>query len=565
VTIGIVEERLDAFLEAERSKILMLTGGWGAGKTHQWKQALQRSESSDDRPRYAYVSLFGLNNLAEVRKRVAEEMVATFKIPDSAGVLGDMIDEGGWKLKPLQIVKLLPVIPYLGKLEGLANELSFSSVKNAVICFDDLERGGNGLRLADVFGFASFLKEERNCKVILISNQEKLSGDKKNDLQIYLEKVVDEIVHFAPTPDEACKIALGETSNHARSLLHERIRELGVSNIRVISRLGNMATELESQMKTLNERVLKEAIQALALFGVAHFIPSNSFPTVNYLMELGDNLGRYFRDAIKEEDKTEEDRKQESWEALLDRYGYSATSPLDAEIGRAVQRGYIDREALFYVALQLSAEFETEKLLTTYRNAWNKFWNSLNGEGQALLQELRKVTTECLGVIGVSDLSAAYEVFVQAGQQDEANELLDLFIEVSQDRPEVFKQANGSFSQEYSVEVVDRIRAECNRHNAPPSFEEALDRIDFDRGWNPEDIRFVSKAVPADIERLLLNSEGQQFRARLRSLLQIGKLQDAQEDAKRVSEQTLEFLKRLANEDPITAIRMRQYIPEGGS
>ncbi|HEY3045882.1 MAG TPA: hypothetical protein VGJ72_00255, partial [Polaromonas sp.] len=93
------------------------------------------------------------------------------------------------------------------------------------------------------------------------------------------------------------------------------------------------------------------------------------------------------------------------------------------------------------------------------------------------------------------------------------------------------------------------------------SVEEALDRIDFERGWNPEDIRVVGNADPDEIERLLRNSEGHRFRARLLTLLRIGSLQDAQEGEKRVSEQTLELLKRLASEDPITAIRLRQYIP----
>lgn len=565
MTIEIVEERLDAFLKGERSKVLLLTGGWGAGKTHQWKQALQRAGKSGNESRYAYVSLFGLNNLAEVRKRVAEEMVATFKIPDAAGVLGDMIDEGGWKLRPLQILKLLPVIPHLGKLEGLANELSFLSVKNAVICFDDLERGGDDLRLADVFGFASFLKEERKCRVILISNQEKLSGDEKNDLQLYLEKVVDETVHFAPTSDEACKIALGESTDPAISLLRERIGELGVSNIRVISRLGGLAAELAKQLKGLDERVLHEAIQTLALFGVAHFIPGDNFPPVTYLMELGGGWERYFRDAIKEEDKTDEDRKRESWEAFLDSYNYTATSPIDAEIGRSVQRGYFDSRTLLPVAQALSGKFGTEKLLTAYQEAWKKFWHSLNGDGLSLLRELQAVTIDSIGVISAGDLSVAYEVFVQAGQHEVAKDLLDRFVDANQSRPEVFEQVNGAFSDKFTGAFSDRIRAECHKHKVPPTLDEALDRIDFGRGWNPQDIRIVSQATPAEIESLLLNSEGRQFRNRLLSLLQIGKLQDAQEGDKRVSDQTLEFLKELAEKDPITRIRMRQYLPGDGS
>src|SRR5574340_1668337 len=118
MSIEIVEKRLDALLKTDQARVLLLTGGWGAGKTHQWKQALQRAAATGNRPRYAYVSLFGLTTLAEVRRRVAEETVAAIKIPGKDGTVGEAIEDGGWQLKPLQIMKLLPVIPYLGNLKG---------------------------------------------------------------------------------------------------------------------------------------------------------------------------------------------------------------------------------------------------------------------------------------------------------------------------------------------------------------------------------------------------------------------------------------------------------------
>jgi len=562
MTIDIVEERLDSLLTAKIAKVLLLTGGWGAGKTHQWKQALQRAAAANNLPRYAYVSLFGLTSLAEVRKRVAEETIAAFKLPGKTDTVGETIEEGGWKLKPLQIIKLLPVIPYLGKLEGLANELSFSTVRNAVICFDDLERGGASLRLADVFGLASFLKEERNCKVVLISNEEKLNSEGKDDLLRYLEKVVDETVHFAPTSNEACEIALGVTPDLARLLLQEQINKLAISNIRVISRLSNMAAELAVILEGLHERVLQEAIQTLVLFGAAHFLPTDGFPPVDHLMKLGGNdWSGYFRDAKKAGEETEEDRKLAAWDAQLSRYGYGHTSPFDAEIGGSVQRGYFARSVLIPLAQLLSENHDAQTLQAEYREAWAKFWNSLNGNGEQLLRELHDVTIKAIGVIGPGDLQPAFEVFSQAGQPEVAGDFLDRFIAINQHRPIIFAQVDDAFCGQFSGVFADKLRAENEKHKAKPSIEEALDRIDFDSSWNSNDIRIVSKADAGELERLLHSSEGQLFRARLRTLLRIGTMQNAEDDDKRVSEQTLEILKKLARDDPIIAIRMRRFIP----
>ena len=98
--------------------------------------------------------------------------------------------------------------------------------------------------MADILGLASFLKEERACRVVLISNHEKLPLDGKDHLTRYLEKVVDEVVTLAPTLAEASTIALGSEPDEARALLKARAADLAVTNIRVIRRLGDMAAGL---------------------------------------------------------------------------------------------------------------------------------------------------------------------------------------------------------------------------------------------------------------------------------------------------------------------------------
>lgn len=288
MTLEIVQTRLDKLLALETPKVALLTGDWGSGKTHQWTQALGRASKNGINPRYAYVSLFGLTSLAEVRKRIAEEVISAVKLP-GRGSVGEEVEGGAIGLKPMQIIKILPVIPYLGKLEGLAQELSFATVRKAVICIDDIERAPSTLRISDVLGLASFLKEQRDCRVLLISNQKKLNGDAKGELATYLEKVIDEMVDFAPTPEEACAVALGSRPTQAGKFLSENLIRLGVSNIRVIGRLGALAEDLAKIVIGLHPRVLVDVINTLALFGVAHLIPRKEFPTTEYLLGYGDD------------------------------------------------------------------------------------------------------------------------------------------------------------------------------------------------------------------------------------------------------------------------------------
>ena len=561
LTIEAVCERLDELLGTSKAKVLLLTGGWGAGKTYQWKHALQRAAVNGNRPKYAYVSLFGLTSLGEVRKRIVEEMVSGVDLPGNAGTLGEEIENGGWRLKPFQIIKLLPVFPYISKLEGLANELSFGFVRNAVICFDDLERGGTALRLADVFGLASFLKEERNCRVVLISNQEKFMPDNKRDFDLYLEKVVDENVDFAPTPTEACNIALGEKPDTARTILREKIVALRISNIRVIWRLSDLSAELATTLDGLHESVLNGAIQTLALFGASHLLPTDGFPPTDYLLKLSGGWGGYLGNTKKAGEQTDEERKQAAWADLLDRYGYVETDELDVEIARGVSRGYFDKTVLLPIATSQSANIEATVKQKKYHEAWTRFWHSLDGDSRKLLEALHIETLSAISVIGPGDLQPAYEVYRQAGMPEVANELLESFIACNQHRPAIFEQVDGAFSEMYSEPFASVLREEAAKHAPKPSIEEAIDRIDFERGWNSEDIEIVAKSSATEIENLLRNVEGRRFRVRIKTLLRLGSLEAAKDDEKRVSAETIQLLRRLATEDPVIAIRMRQYLP----
>lgn len=557
MTLDIVEARFDSLLANKTPKVLMLTGGWGAGKTHQWKEALKRTGKTGNGIHYAYISLFGLTSLAELRKRIAEETVAALRVPGNTSSIGEMVQESGWQFKPLQLVKLLPIIPYLGKLEGLANELSFSTVRNIVVCFDDLERGGASLRLADVFGLASFLKEERHCRVVLISNQEKLRESDKADLQIYLEKVVDETVHFAPTSAEACDIALGRNSNPAGELLRQRVTELNITNIRVISRLKQMVNELEIFFENLHENVIQDGVRTLTLFGAAHFLSSEGYPSMEYLGKLGNDWSRYSRNANREE--TDEDRKLTVWDDIVDRYQYGNTSVFDAEIGKSIVRGYFDKNVLIPLAGDLSKSYKVQDLREKYQEAWDRFWNSINGDSASMLEELYGVTCESIGTIGVDELQHIHQVFTEADKGEIAENILNLYIDTHP--PEVLAKVEGAFRDKYSGAFGERLRNELEKHRARVSIEEALDRIDFGRGWDPADIKIVGKAEVKEIERILRSSEGRNFRIRLRALLHLGTLNNAEVDEKRVSRETLELLQKLAKEDPLMEIRMRRHIP----
>lgn len=563
MTIEIVRQRLDAAIQNETPKVILLTGGWGAGKTHQWRNALQRAQSAKKAPKFAYVSLFGVGTLAEAKKRLSEELVAAISLPDGVGTVGDAVSAASTKLKPLQMFKLLPLIPYLGKAEGLLNELSFAAVRNAVICIDDLERKGNGLSIADIFGLASFLKEERSCRIILIANDRKLDAEGATDARVYMEKVVDEHVHFAPSPEEACAIALGKNPDRSRSLLRQHLLELGVSNIRVVSRLSQLVAELARAIDGLDEEVLKIGVRALTGFGLGHYLPEGDFPTIEYVLssQNHDWLRWLSQDKSKNSgEQTEEERRSARWDELLSRLGGPSNDAFEIALATAIQQGYLGSD-LRILAEQLSTNLQDKALVEEFHSAWMDFWHSLNGSGNDLLDSLLVTSRSAVRVIGPGDLKPVYDVFVAAGREADADLLLTEFIDAHKATPNIFDRSKTAFPEHFTGKYGERLQTAAEDHITKPSIEISLDRIHVNKGWNPDDVRIVAEVNPAEIERLLRNASGRLFRARIQALLQLGSMAPDEPRAAEVTATTVMLIKAWASADPVTAIRLRQYMP----
>jgi hypothetical protein len=561
VTLEIVQRRLDSAITESTPKVVLLTGGWGAGKTHQWRSALRRARKGVTT--HAYLSLFGVGSLAEAKKRLAEELVAALPLPDGKGTIGDVVVDASSKLRPLQMFKVLPLIPYLGKAEGLLNELSFAAVRNTVVCIDDLERKGKGLDIADIFGLASFLKEERNCRVVLIANDRKFDKEGETAASVYLEKVVDEYIEFAPTAQEACAIALGSNPDAARLLLRQYLLDLNVANIRVVSRLDKLVTELAQMLKGLDAEVIKIGVRAVAVFGVGQYLPGGEYPPIDYALEAqAIDWPAYFaldrgRNASE---LTEQQKKEERWRELLSRLKGPGNDAFEQALATSIRQGYLIADVRSH-AESLAANLQGRALIDRFHDGWSQFWHSLDGTGAELLDSLLALSRASVGVIGPGDLKNPYEVFVEAGRQGDADLLIDEFIKARKGTPQIFDRNRSSFPEHFTGAFGSRLRAAFEEHRVVPSPEEALGRIDVDEGYSAADVEIVSRIDSAEIGRLIRAVSGRAFRARVRTLLRLASLLPDNPEAGRVSRETAALLQSWADADPVTAIRLRQYLP----
>lgn len=236
MTLKIVRSEITRFLAAEEPEVLALKGAWGTGKTYTWKRLIRDLSKTIQLPthRYSYVSLFGVNSLQDFKFLLFQQSVPSDIIDQEASISSFRDNAIGFSesfgRKGFGWFEKLPVIK---DFSSEMRSLAFLSLRNTLICIDDLERKGYGLKVGDILGLISQLKEEKNCKVALIMNDNGFDASDFKEFEKYREKVIDIELRFDPTVQECIEIAFDD--NEETDLkLKARIAQLGIKNIRLI-------------------------------------------------------------------------------------------------------------------------------------------------------------------------------------------------------------------------------------------------------------------------------------------------------------------------------------------
>jgi len=185
-------------------KTVMLSGAWGAGKTHFWQNEIEEDLSnnlSTNNRANIYISLYGMDNLKEIKEEVffkaSKENDYLSKEIEVFGfdALSTIADNGG------EISKGLKTIFDLNKYRR--NSKGKNRLKDGgIVCFDDFERKSKKVDLNDLFGFISQLAVGLNCKVVIILNSDVFEGKETNVFKTVKEKTVNKFFPFEPEREE---------------------------------------------------------------------------------------------------------------------------------------------------------------------------------------------------------------------------------------------------------------------------------------------------------------------------------------------------------------------------
>ena len=139
MSIQLIENEIRRSLATAEPEVICIRGHWGVGKTYSWNRYFNDARAEKDGvtlKHYAYVSLFGITSLDELKYAIFENTVGTARIEDEPGVKGwfARTKEGGKEFSKKKALPVLQQVPIAkGYIGGITPVLSFMAVRETII------------------------------------------------------------------------------------------------------------------------------------------------------------------------------------------------------------------------------------------------------------------------------------------------------------------------------------------------------------------------------------------------------------------------------------------------
>lgn len=151
-------------------RAIMLTGGWGIGKSHYIQNELIPFLSSDENGKYQciVVSLYGLSKLSEISKTIyLESRMRILNKKSEKTVTGKMAAKT--ILKGITSFFSIDISKSEDEMAELYDSIDLSK---KLIILEDVER--SNINILDVLGYINNLVEQDGVKILLVSNEEEI-------------------------------------------------------------------------------------------------------------------------------------------------------------------------------------------------------------------------------------------------------------------------------------------------------------------------------------------------------------------------------------------------------
>ncbi|WP_141723473.1 P-loop NTPase fold protein [Burkholderia sp. A2] len=545
-----VEKVVFDFIDSKNPEVLAVTGSWGVGKTYALRKIIAAYKGKQSLSHYSYVSVFGAQSIAAIRTAI---LTNTRSLPfeDNAGETRR--EKWSRRLPIRDLTNQLRELKFFGvsNIVLAAETFAGAFLKDTLVCLDDIERHSKTVSMQDVMGLVSELKEQSNCKVILVLNEDNLGGSKE-EFDRYSEKVIDQKLQFSLTSAEAAKLGCS-ADTPLRDLALDYIERLEISNIRVIKKIERnlkmLAPGLEGRSVALN----KNLVVSVCVFAAVLYEQSRGFPSSKDILKYNS-----FSRALE---RVNQDRRQAEpdphWVTLLDRCEFTNVDEFDEAILKAMESGYLPGSGFEEQATAYDMVARRTELEAKFSAAWRLFHDRLDVSAEDLVKAWSEAIDEAAVVINPVNLNSTVRLMRELGFDGEADAAIETYIEQRKATPKIFDIDHQSrLGDVDDPRFRERCFEELHRSRRDFTLKMAADMIIENKEWDDAIPSTLAAASPDEMIALLKDYQGPRLNGLVEGIL---RAHGTPEEMEAVRSTMITAAEVIANESPLNRIRVRRW------
>ena len=490
---SVVQNELKAFLNGHEPRVFVVKGRWGVGKTHLVRETFDSNYKKWGNRKHAFVSLFGVNSLTELRESIFVELVS-----DAPGTR-----QGKELLKQASEVASRTGEIFGGLGSSVGNLVSrwwmSQAIPGSKIVIDDVERRGDGLNIRDLLGFLSQLNEQFRCQVVLIFNEGELDGPTLEEIGRYREKVFDIEVSFVPAVKDVIRLGFPDAPLH----LAEVLTRLGVDNIRALQRIREFVSRLQPYVEKFHEAAKRSVLESAVILGWFYYLQGGAEVPWDFVKNYeGGLISERRMNAMLGLNKpvTEEDKRREAYALRLQEAWYGGTGPIEKLLVQVLETGLYELEGLDVLLTELSKKVEMSE---AQRRLTNEVWNIYHSSFDDTEQHFVNALTACFAAdsanLSVNSLDSAITVLQDLGRKEVASELLQMYFDA---RPDLDPEHEWyELHHRSSSRVADKLREIMARKQVDTggaTVIEIIHKMIRHNGWDPRDAEILGSYSEED-------------------------------------------------------------------
>lgn len=555
-----IKKSIDIFLSSKESQVLLLKGEWGVGKTHFWKDYIKKCDVNKlINKEYVYLSLYGINDIDEFKVQLysKNDFLKGYepnKVSDNALKKFNKL-----RLSFSNLTSFLKV-PYIDTNKAHKHVLSqmVNSINNVLICIDDIERADDSLGNDVLFGQLSTLKNERNCKIVLISNNQYIDKDK---VRPHKEKLIDREINFSLTFEETYEEILN-TDDSYTEIIKKHCKHLEIKNFRTIKRIKSIADELYPYFDDCNDESFDSFIKTIVLSVHCNDSSDTTIPDINYLLSYKHDP---WREIYEDDEPDEENIRLNNWRDYIETFDYH-TEAIDKVLINYVADGIFNEELFIELKKSIIEKYnevnDEEIINNNFKEAWAIYHRGLNCEKELFVENLMGIIDEPLIGLNPMDINATAYVMRGCSLDLEANNLIDKYIEELDEENEFLSFGTYSFENEikdkYLLEKREQKRMTMKQNI---SADDVMGKILTDQFPNQAEIDRLAENDSDYFYEKIKEKEGKELTNLIKNLQRFGGYAETTDHIgqTKIYNNVKAALIKIGKEDDLNKMRVRKF------